>query len=53
MTVADGLEIGIDPRKTVALGLFLLVFFFAGDYIIPLGFSAADLGIGFVAGLFS
>ena len=42
-----------ENAQWVALGLFLLVFFFAGDYIIPLGFRAADLGIGFVAGLFS
>jgi Zn-dependent protease len=42
-----------ENAQWVALGLFLLVFFFAGDYIIPLGFSAADLGISFVAGLFS
>ncbi len=42
-----------ENAQWVAMGLFLLVFFFAGDYIIPLGFNAADLGIGFVAGLFS
>lgn len=42
-----------ENAQWVALGLFLLVFFFAGDYIIPLGFRAADLGISFVAGLFS
>jgi len=42
-----------ENAQWVALGLFLLVFFFAGDYILPLGFTVAREGIGFVAGLFS
>lgn len=41
-----------ENAQWVAMGLFIIVFIFGGDYIVPIGFSVADQGISFVAGLF-
>lgn len=41
-----------ENAQWVAMGLFLLVFLFGGDYIFPIGINAATEGIAFIAGLF-
>lgn len=41
-----------ENAQWVAMGLFLLVFLFGGDYIFPIGSTAASEGIAFIAHLF-